>query len=335
MNILRNFKNFLICFAIIFCVSFIYYLGKIVYMYHGVPGTTFVRYVFLMMLFMRDYFFPLSIIASMLSLLFISGTVRFSGGISIVATLLIISFTFVLYPIAVRYISYPRNYDLLPKLPDITHLSLSAGSIQTFGDNYVYVENIDKDGNYKNILAANSKLNERNLSIASLAVEDRQNITLNSPIVLTNQIEHVVAKADIEKPNKKTINVLEVFFAVPLLPYLNSLFTYFTSVRIPYYIYIILFMSLFLFLMGVYILGSAFSVEAYKYHNMLSAFLIYIAIIIYSFFIFYRLDALYGLENIFTSLGYLRLSIIILALSVFINILAFAFSRIFKFDKYY
>ena len=336
MSTFINIRNFFVYFSIIFFASFLFFLLKMMNIYSSVFSIENMNYIYLFFVFFINYFFPLSIFASILTILLISTGKKLRGNISIIISLLVIAFLGVIYPVYIKYINYNSiSSFLFPQSIELDATSFKKQMIYNNGGNFIYVDNLGTDTyQYENILI----LDNYNLIDAKYANENKGNLELVDVniIDIENNTKKHYDKYDFQiDDNNQYDTILDTFFAFPFLKYFSIIFIFFTDVNTPFYIYIILYISLFLLLVGFYVLGGTLSVEGLEFHNIMVSFSVYSLFILMLNIILTLISKRIPIYNLLYGLGAVQSSLVILFLSIALNIFAFLLHYTLRFDKYY
>ncbi len=269
-------------------------------------------------------------------MLFIATGTKLRGRFSVIIALLVISLVGVVYPVYTKYVSIRPISDFLFSrniYVDDTHFN--KGYIYNDGSRFIYINGLDVDGyKYSDILA----IDNNNIIDATYANESDDSLDLFGVSIYDTKnhtmLKEATYKIQVDSYSDNS-TILDLLFATTLLPYFGSIFTFFTDIDVPIYIYLILYASLFFLLMGFYTLGGALSVNGLRFHNIIISFGIYFIFISWLHIIFSSISKDISIYNLLVGLGVLQSSLIVLFIAAFINVISFLLHYTLRFDKYY
>ncbi len=337
MKVLLNLKNFFKYFIVIFFVSFLFYLVRMFGSYNIISdGGNMLDYLHLFIKLFSDCFFLFSILSSALAILLISTGAKLKGGLSVIISILIISVVCFVYPVCMKYLNYGQFYSfLLGDNMELYSNPLNKDYIDNKGSSFIYIASAD-DYEYKDTVI----LDNYDMITASYASGTGTNLNLVDVNILNLKDDSSVhhknysyrLATDAREDNART---LDIFFAMPLIDYFGMLFSFFINESIPLYVYAILFLSLFVLLIGFYMLGAALSAPFMRFQNMTISFVVYIMFILSLYFICGFVSSKAPIDVLPHTTGPLMISLLLLISSSIVNLLALLIHFIFRFDKYY
>ncbi len=337
MKVLLNLKNFFKYFIVIFFVSFLFYLVRMFGSFNVISdGGNMLEYLHLFVKLFLDCFFLFSILSSALSILLISTGLKLKGGLSVIISIFIISLICFVYPACMKYLNYGKFYSfLLGDNMELYSNPLDKGYIYNKAGSFIYIESAEdleyKDtvvlDNYDMITATYASGTGTNLNLVDVNV---LNLKDDSKTHYKNYNYRLAT--DARDNNART---LDIFFAMPLIDYFGLLFSFFINEPVALYVYAILFVSLFVLLIGFYMLGAALSAQSMRFQNMTISFVVYIVFILANYFLCSFISSRASIPVLLETTGPLMLSILLLIGSFIVNLLALLTHFIFRFDKYY
>ncbi|WP_242004940.1 hypothetical protein [Brachyspira pilosicoli] len=188
-------------------------------------------------------------------------------------------------------------------------------------DNYLIKANPTNDAYASSILIDNVYSNK-------MYFADNMIVTKNE-VIMNNVVEinsNDVVNKDLVSLSRKNIysyisSIIEdIVFGFDMSSYLNRLLKYISVNDLSVFFICILYISLFLLLLSVYMISSSLSFSSFKYHNMLLGFIIYIMFVVIFFFVRFKYSFL--MDNYINFGIFLcALSLLIIILSLIINII--------------
>ncbi len=330
MKIIKNIITLMLFFSAFFVLYFMIYLFKVL------DTNNIFQHINLNLVksLMGHYLFAIIILSANSSVIIIGTLNKFSGRLSTIISMLILSLLISLYPVYTvvsnKNIDYLRN-----ELNDKSSLFIDeSGRYFTKIDNYLIKIGYKLlDNTYKNVILIDP------VYMGSMYIGDYVYIT-DEEISL-----HEVTEIKGISRTKKTSSVFErnsinkymsnftedIVFGFEAFPIISALLKILTLSNIsPYYI-ILLFINFFMLFFSFYMLGLSLHSRQYIYHNILNAFIIYavIKIVLAIFITQYNL-----LELVARNMNYSTINLYMFIISVMIIIISLILKKILNNDKH-
>ena len=277
--------------------------------------------------FLRDYFFIVFVISSIISFIYIGALNKFDGFISPFLSIVIFSFF-----ISVYYINRTDTYNNIKYLKSnldskaLNSIDLSNNIFTKF-NNYSLMANSRIENNlYKDVIVVYN-----NVYFADF-------ISFDDSDILMSNVSYIEEGTNVKYKNTISLNKKslydyfyttsrDILFGFNIVPVLSYVFRYDIDTNISFFLFMIIYFKFFLLFLALYMLSWSLSSNIYKYHNFLVAFLIYCFLQVLSKIIVskYHLLSLVDMESKFWSI-----TIILYLVSLFVLIFSLIIKNLFK-----
>lgn len=329
MKIVKNLITLASFFIVFFAIYFCIYFFKVLDTNNIFSNLTFDSIKNLM----EHYFFAITVVSAASTMVFTGALNKFSGNISIIFTIIILSAIVTLYP--AYTIIFDKNVDYLRN-------ELTDKSSTFIDDNGKYFSKIDNyiirvgykllDNTYKNSILIDPSSSGKLYFSDYIYFTDKE-IALHEVTEMygVSSLKKLSVVLEIKSLSNYLSNFrIDVIFGFEVFPIISTLLKLITTSELPIYtIFILLGAFVFLF-SSFYMLGICLYSKQYPYHNILNAFVIYgvikaaLAILIEH----YKL-----LDIIIRNVNFWNMSISIYAASIIIIIISLILKKIFNNDK--
>lgn len=305
MKVAKNLLTALIFFIIFFCIYLFRYLENFSYGFN----------IYILKNFCVSNIFSILLISFLCSSIFI-GVFNKKNHTNNFITIIIFSIIALIYPSYIIFFNADFNdieYADKYIIKDSNYLyKVDNYLIKATPTNDVYASSILIDTVYSNKLYfADNMIIAKNDIILNKVLEINSNNVLNKDLVSLSRRNIYGYISNIAE---------NIVFGFDMSSYLNRLLKYISVNDLSVFFICILYISLFLLLLSVYMISSSLSFSSFKYHNMLLGFIIYIIFGIIFFFIRFRYSFLTD-NYINFSIFLCVFSLLIIILSLVINII--------------
>lgn len=333
MRILKNVGSIIIHYSIFFIIT------SIIYVFLFLTQESYL--VILSNALM--HFFVVSLVTSIVTMAFLAATYKMARGIQLVFSVIIFSSMMFLFYTSVLYFTgnttnntFPNNTFLSnDRLIDYTDfLRIEEGKFNIFNEYIVYAkDNIDK--NLYSTIVISKNDSERVLYKADDGFISSNGFELNNVEVfnfidMEPEIMETTLLTDFEESLDTTY--IEKISPKGIIFYIaNLILNVFINNENSIYSMGILFLSLFLLLLGSYSIVYSLSSPIHLFYNLLIVITLY-ALLELNLTV---LVNILSLDEIIKSLNFTLLSISLISIGILLNIFAFIFRQVFNFQKYY
>lgn len=335
MKTLRNLSVLIFYFLVFFLTLSFFYFIHLVEPFNYILTERTDELMKNIVIFFSNYIFSIFVLASSITILILGSLVKLSGKISVFVSIFIFSILLSLYPCYTYFFGKVKTNTLHKNAENIETIKYLDASSFTDYENYsLYAESKIENTTYKGIIAIENGFSKP-VYFADYATLYNDNILLEGVKVVSVNERAIIASTNLpvtvykDKYAKKLFSYM--FSRLILFPYIYNLFDLYTSKTAPIYSMAIVFVALFLFLLGSYLLTASLSSPYHKYHNVLTAISIYYAFFIISVIVI-------KVFNISTSdinnASFLFVSIIIISIGLGINIFSVILNKILKISHY-
>ena len=329
MKIIKNLKNLILFFIVFFIVYFGIYFFKVLDTNNISQNIN----LDLIKKLMEHYFFAVIIVAATSSVIIIGAMNKFSGSLSTIITIGILSFFITLYP--AYTVLFNKNIDYLRnELNDKSSMLIDeSGKYFTKVDNYLIKVGYKLlDNTYKNVILIDPTVMGKLYVGDYIYITDKE-ISLHE-VTEINGVSKIQKTSSIFERNSFS-NYLsnftaDIIFGFETFPIIVALLKIVTLTDMPVYAIILLFINLWILFFSFYMLGLSLNSRQYIYHNILNAFVLY-GIIKISLAIYIENHNL--LELIVRNINYWSMNLYIFISSLAIILISLILKKVLNNDK--
>lgn len=329
MKIVKNLITLVLFFIAFFSLYFFIYFLKVLDTNNIYSNITFDSIKNLM----SHYFFAITVVSAVSTMIFTGALNKFVGNISILLTIVVLAAFVTLYP--AYSIIFDKNVDYLRN--ELTDKSSSfideSGKYFSKIDNHIVRVGYKLlDNTYKNALFIEPAAYGKVYFADYIYFTDKE-IALHEVTELYGILGG--KKSSIVFERKSFSSYLfnfttDVIFGFEMFPIISTLLKLLTTADIPVYTVPILFINFVFLFFSFYMLGLCLYSKQYQYHNILNAFVLYgiIKIILAILVEYYNL-----LEIIIRKITFWNMSFSLFISSIIIIIISLILKKIFNNDK--